>query len=129
MPLRTSSFQLIQQFLLPEAQPLPQNIVIARNLRVILYHLLLEAVISSFDSSSKTGGVRIAFSIEIEINKIVQSPFNKILLFSLYQTDLREQFTYFLAICFILSDLMFSFILEACYNFTGKSGSDGNGEL
>lgn len=129
MPLRTSFSALTQQFLLPGAQPLPQSAVIARNLRVILHHLLLEAVISSFDSSSKTGGVKIVFSNEIEFNKIVQSPFNRkyCCLFSLYQTDPREQFTFFLAIYFIFSDLMFSFILEACYTFTGKSGSDLNG--
>lgn len=40
---------------------------------------------------------------------------------------MREQFTFFLAIYFILSDLMFSFILEACYNFTVKSVSVLNG--
>lgn len=96
---------LTQQFLLPGAQPLPQSTVIARNLRVILHHLLLEAVISSFDSSSKTGGVKIAFSIEIEFNKIAQSPFNRkyCCLFGLYQTDLREQLTFLPFILFLVT--------------------------
>lgn len=109
---------LTQQFLIPGAQPFLQSTAIARNL---LSHpptlLLLGAVISSFGSSSKTGGVKIAFSIGTEFSRI-----------SKYTKHARIAYILscllFYVICIILSDLPVSFILEACYILTGNTGSD-----
>lgn len=78
--------------------------------------LLLGAVISSFGSSSKTGGVKISFSIGTEFSRISQSIPN------VCKNSLHS-FLPFISFV-ILSDLLVSFLSEACYILTGNTGSD-----